>query len=276
MIGQKNLIASIDDMLAQETLPHFIILTGSIGSGRKTLARYIGDAIGNVAEIDVSVDAIRNMIDNSYKIVDKAVFIIPDADNMSLQAKNALLKVTEEPPNDAYFIMTLEDQYNTLQTIRSRGTVFTMENYSQDELMEFINEALSPTIADDVDENWKLKILKIAQTPGEIKELVKFDVDEFYKFVELVIDNIADSALANTFKIADKLSLTKDAEGYDLKLFFKAFTTICLQRMSGVDAPRYATGVSITSGAMRDIGINGISKQMLVDDWILEMRKAWS
>ena len=46
--------------------------------------------------------------------------------------------------------------------------------------------------------------------------------------------------------------------------------------MSGVDAPRYATGVSITSGAMRDIGVNGISKQMLVDDWIIEMRKAWN
>lgn len=270
MIGQKNLIKSIDDMLTQGTLPHFIILTGSIGSGRKTLARYIGDAIGNVAEIEVSVDSIRNMIDNSYKIVDKSVFIIPDADNMSVQAKNALLKVTEEPPNDAYFIMTLEDQYNTLQTIRSRGTVFTMENYSQDELMEFINENVN------IEEDKINSILKLAQTPGEILELSKYDIQEFYKFVELVIDNIADSTLANTFKIADKLALAKDAEGYDLKLFFKAFTTICLQRMSGVDAPRYATGVSITSGAMRDIGINGISKQMLVDDWILEMRKAWS
>ncbi len=270
------MLYTIDQLLSKDVFPHFVIITGSVGSGRKTLARYIGNAFGNVAEIDVSVDSIRNMIDNSYKIVDKSVFIIPDADNMSLQAKNALLKVTEEPPNDAYFIMTLEDQYNTLQTIRSRGTIFTLENYSKDELMEFINEALSPTIADDVDENWKLKILKIAQTPGEIKELVKFDVDEFYKFVELVIDNIADSQLANTFKLADKLSLNKDDEGYNLKLFFRAFTPICLQRMSGIDAPRYATGVSITSSALRDIGINGISKPMLVDNWILEMRKAWS
>lgn len=272
MIGQKTLIQTIDNMLSQETLPHFIILTGALGSGRKTLARYIGNAFGNVAEIDISVDAIRNMIDNSYKIVDKAVFIIPDADNMSVQAKNALLKVTEEPPNNAYFIMTLEDVYNTLQTIRSRGTIFTMENYSSEELLEFLDSDECPEIQEDC----KGSVMKLAQTPGEIIELSRYDIKEFGEFVELVIDNIADSKLANTFKIADKLALSKDAEGYDLKLFFKAFTTKCLQRMVGVDAPKYAKGVSITSGALRDIGINGISKQMLVDDWILEMRKAWN
>lgn len=270
MIGQKNLIKNIDDMLTQNTLPHFILITGAKGSGKKTLARYIGSGLGILMNIDISVDSIRAMIENSYKVVDTAVYLIADADNMSVSAKNALLKVTEEPPNNAYFIMTLEDVYSTLQTIRSRGTIFTMENYSQEELTEFINSEL------DVQENYISSVLKLAQTPGEILEVSKYDIQEFYKFVELVIDNIADSELANTFKIADKLALTKDAEGYDLKLFFKAFTTICLQRMVGVNAPKYAKGVSITSGALRDIGINGISKQMLVDDWILEMRKAWS
>lgn len=268
MIGQKTIIQTIDKLIETEALPHFIILTGSIGSGRKTIARYIGDKLGNATEIAINVDSIRDMIDNSYKIVNRAVFIIPDADMMSLPAKNALLKVTEEPPNNAYFIMTLEDPYNTLQTIRSRGTIFPLQNYSQVELTEFIE-----TLDKDADVD---SVLKLAQTPGEIEELIKYDIDEFYEFVELVIDNIADTQLANSFKIADKLALSKDSEGYDIKLFLRAFITICLQRMVGVDVPRYSTGVSITSNVLRDISINGISKQMLIDDWILEMRKAWS
>ncbi len=274
MIGQKELIVTLDKLIADNNLPHFIIITGTKGSGKKLLASHVAENISDcVATVDINVDAIRDMIETSYKVVKKSVYIIPDADTMSLPAKNALLKVTEEPPNNAYFIMTLEDAYNTLQTIRSRGTIFTMQNYTQEELLEFINSKFENVSGSG---DWRQSVLKIAQTPGEIKELTKFDIDEFYKFVELVVDNIADSVLANTFKISDKLALAKDAEGYDLKLFFKAFTTICLQRMTGEDAPKYAKGVSITSGALRDININGISKQMLVDDWILEMRKAWS
>lgn len=268
MIGQQHILYTIDKLIDADIFPHFVILTGSVGSGKKTLADYIANRLSDcVAQIDISVDAIRDMIETSYKVVKKSVYIIADADNMSVPAKNALLKVTEEPPNNAYFIMTLEDQYNTLQTIRSRGTIFPMQNYSQDELKEFIG--------DKIDESLHEYVLKLAQTPGEIIELATYDIKEFSDFVELVVDNIADTELANSFKIADKLALAKDAEGYDLKLFFKAFISVCLNRMQQGNI-MYAKGVSITSGALRDISVNGISKQMLVDDWILEMRKAWN
>ena len=51
-------------------------------------------------------------------------------------AKNALLKVVEEPPNNAYFIMTVQNIDNMLGTIKSRGTVIKMEPYTIQDLQK--------------------------------------------------------------------------------------------------------------------------------------------
>ena len=135
MIGQKNNINTLIQWRCNKSVPRFIIISGGLGSGRLTLAKVIikminakGIIMGN------SIAEVRETIENAYTITEPTCYIFRNADDMKNEAKNALLKVVEEPPNNAYFIMTVENIDNMLGTIKSRGTVISMEPYSQKEL----------------------------------------------------------------------------------------------------------------------------------------------
>ena len=143
MIGQKNNIANLIQWRCNKSVPRFIIISGDIGSGRLTLAKVIirmikakGIIMGN------SIAEVRETIENAYAITDTACYIFRNADDMKNEAKNALLKVVEEPPNNAYFIMTVQNIDNMLGTIKSRGTVIKMEPYTKVELLSATNDEI--------------------------------------------------------------------------------------------------------------------------------------
>ena len=69
------------------------------------------------------------MIELAYKQTEPIIYLIQDADKMSLGAKNSLLKVIEEPPQQAYFIMELQQIENTLDTIKSRCQEIKLDSY---------------------------------------------------------------------------------------------------------------------------------------------------
>lgn len=272
MIGQVNLIKQIQTQVSNNNFPHFCIIVGNPGSGRKTLVQeIIALALSAMLyPVETGIDSIRNLIKEAYTIKNPMVYLIGDADKLSTAAKNALLKVTEEPPNDTYIIMTLQDLNNTLGTIRSRSTIFTMDNYTGEELKLYYN-----SIGKEGSDKELGIVLDLCENPGEIDLLLAAGVQKFYEYVELTVNNIAEVTGSNSFKIASRIALKQDAEGYDLKMFLKAFMLICIQRMP--DNPsRYAVGITITSKFLQQLGIKGISKQMLIDNWILEIRKSWN
>lgn len=270
MIGQKRLLRDIDKRIKNGKFPKFCILTGVAGSGKKMLARYIHEQFPDsvFTVYGITIDDIRQMIIDCNKLSGTChICLLPDADGMSVQARNAILKLTEEPPKNTYIIMTLEDINNTLETIRSRATVFALQAYTPSELEKY--EQLKGYI------NESISIADACETPGEIDLLYSYDVDEFYKFVSKTVDNIATASGANVFKLADKLKLKEDKEGYDLKLFFKLFIKICYERYVNTNEEYYMQGVLVTSTYLKDLRIKGISKQGVVDLWILDMRKEW-
>lgn len=280
MIGQHNLQSRIEQLIENNTFPRFSIFVGPKGSGKKTVAKWIRQCMGQNEVVigyeatDVKIDTIREIIQRSYKVANTVIYVIPDADNMSNAAKSALLKVTEEPPNNAYFIMTLEDENNTLETIRSRGTVFHMDRYTPDEIEKYAAEYLEATPT----KQWDL-IRDLCDTPGEVKILCKSDPHAFYDYVKLVIDNIAKVSLANAFKIPSKIALKEDAEGYDLRLFWKAFMKVVINtadnHIDPDDISRYGEASLVTSKYLQKLKVKGINRQMLFDNWLLEIRELW-
>ena len=86
-------------------------------------------------------------------------------------------------------------------------------------------------------------------------------------------ENIAEVSLANAFKIPSKIALKEDAEGYDLRLFWKAFMKICLQ--DDVVYGIKAEAVQITSKYLQKLKVKGINRQMLIDCWLMEIRELW-
>lgn len=271
MIGQTELRNLIKLQSEHSTLPRFSIIVGPQGSGKKLIASEFSSYLCYYPTFieDLSIGNIREVINESYKVIDTHVYILINVDSMSINAKNSLLKVLEEPPNNSYFIMTCENIDNVLPTIRSRGTIYNMQPYSYSNLIEYYLTLVEKRDDDELD-----IITEVCDTPGDINLIRSYDVKQFYDYVNLVVDNIAEVSGANAFKIANKIQLGKDAEGYDLSLFWKAFKAICVRRINE-DADRYCKGISITNKYANELGISAIRKTSLFDGWLLDIRKEW-
>jgi len=67
----------------------------------------------------------------------RRVFLIDHIDRAGEQAANSLLKTLEEPPEHLIVILTAENAYDLLPTIRSRAVPFSFSKLSQAEMQEF-------------------------------------------------------------------------------------------------------------------------------------------
>lgn len=270
MIGQNILLERINGQIEKGKFPRFSILIGEKGIGKRTLANEIGKRMNvPVVSVEISVDSIRAVIDSSYKVIDPIIYLIADCDNMSSAAANALLKVTEEPPQSAYFIITCESIDNLLSTIKSRGVTYMLEPYTYEEKCDFLECQPKRPERESF-------MLAVASNIGELHELLDLDVTAFKDYVNLVIDNIAEVSGSNAFKIGDKLNFKDDKDKYDLRLFWRAFSSLCVDRMVKSDEPlKYARAVAITGDALQQLSIRGINKQELFDVWLLDIREEW-
>lgn len=68
----------------------------------------------------------------------RRVFLIDHVDRANDQAANSLLKTLEEPPDHLVLIMTAENAYDLLPTIRSRAVPFQFSPLSPEEMRQFV------------------------------------------------------------------------------------------------------------------------------------------
>lgn len=294
MIGQKEVLKQIDNLI-EKGFPRFIVITGQKGQGKTELAKYIFQKLDEfyatpepdnrggiyMVEIEPKIDAIREMIEMSYKQTEPIIYLIQNADKMSIGAKNSLLKVIEEPPNNAYFIMELQQIENTLETIKSRCQEIKMESYTEEELEQMLKTNNLYTTDEE-----KTIIQDIASNKYQIDLLVKYKPREFYDYVDKVYENIYKVQSANSFKLAERVDLKDTGEGYDLEMFWNIYIYRCYiecynltdYEMNNEDLTimniLYEC-IKITEKYKQKLNINGINKQSLVDMWILDIRKEW-
>lgn len=68
----------------------------------------------------------------------RRIFLIDHVDRANEQAANSLLKTLEEPPPHLILIMTAENAYDLLPTIRSRAVPFQFAPLSPEEMRQFV------------------------------------------------------------------------------------------------------------------------------------------
>jgi len=285
MIGQKEVLKQIDNLI-EKGFPRFVIITGQKGQGKTELAIEISKRMKvPFCNFGIKIDDIREMIEMAYKQTEPIIYLIQNADKMSIGAKNSLLKVIEEPPNNAYFIMELQQIENTLDTIKSRCQEIKMENYTETEIEEMIEhnkEKNKYTIT----ENDYRTLKHAAQNYYQICKLLAYGIAEIYNYVDKVYNNIYKVQSANSFKITQKLDLKDTGEGYDLELFWTMYIYRCFAELFDLmaipanendwaEAEIVGNCIHITEMYKQKLSINGINKQSLVDMWILDIRKEW-
>ncbi|MBQ1451700.1 MAG: hypothetical protein IIZ22_03455 [Clostridia bacterium] len=93
----------------------------------------------------LSVEVIRKMREDAYIIPnenERKVYIIGRAELMLDYAQNALLKILEEPPKYATFILLCDTHSALLETVLSRVAVFTLDEEETDGSDETYDESL--------------------------------------------------------------------------------------------------------------------------------------
>jgi len=165
-VGQKKLIKVLKDTIQNGRLSHAYMFEGADGMGKFTFAKIFGQAIlcestnsapcgvcsacvkfssGNHPDfhavlrkgLSIGVDEIRKIQDSIIiKPIEaeKKVYIIEQADKMTEQAQNCLLKTLEEPPGDSLLILCVQNAGAMLRTIQSRCVILKLDFYKNDEI----------------------------------------------------------------------------------------------------------------------------------------------
>ena len=269
MFGQQELLQKLKCMAEANKFPRFLLLVGQAGSEQsEVISELTRVCEGATLEMWGSkVDDIRCMIEMAYKnIKGKYLYVIEDVDSISLAGKNALLKVTEEPPNNAYFVMFAENVDSILDTIKSRATVIQMDGYSDAQLLKYAEQKYHET---------DKEYAHICNTPGDVDLLHSFGVENVMEYVRKVIYNIHVVSGSNSFKIGGMLNLgNKSEDKIDLRLFWNCFNYKCHVLLSE-NPDQYTMGIIITCKYLKQLQVSGVNKQMLFDNWVLEMRSEW-
>ena len=270
IFGQKKLIDKIDRLIGNDDLPRYIIIQGPTGSGKHLIADYISRKLNALlVPCDITVDAVREIIDISYTLTEPTVYLWPDTQKMSVSAKNAVLKVTEEPPQQAYFIMTVDSTTNMLNTLVSRGYVLDILPYTIDDLLEYINYKYS-----DMPDKTKNLIVDLASNIGDVIKFANMDIKRLNDIVDTLCNNIGNVNLANELKITTLLKFKsddKDEDKIDPLVFMKAVMIRFSEYMISDYNLLYADLINLTSKYMADLNSKSLNRQAVVDNWILQM-----
>lgn len=126
-IGQE---ANLDIINKWNTLPNFMIIQGDAHTGKSYFVLYLCHKFKlHYVAMKNSVSTVRNLI-NDMVPNNNTVYHFKDFHTASIEAKNALLKITEEPIPGNYIIITGGPQIKTLE---SRATRLIMSPYSKNE-----------------------------------------------------------------------------------------------------------------------------------------------
>ena len=153
-------------------------------------------------EGSIKIEQIRDLKRGAgYKLFEgkKKVWIIEEADKFTLEAANSLLKVLEEPPPDAVFILISETQEKLLPTILSRCEIIRFFPLSSKALHSIVAVYLPP------DSPKANLIKKLAR--GRVGEVLSLIKDEnILKTREVVLDILSKKiSLEDIFQWVSKL-----------------------------------------------------------------------
>ncbi|MFI3231009.1 MAG: hypothetical protein R3Y29_05620 [bacterium] len=171
IIGNQTTIKYFKNLYKNNSIAHAYILDGYEKTGKEVIAKELSrlllcqnhGAIKNCncsscmgilndsnpdffiiksKKSSISVDDIReqilkNLETKPFKFKYK-IFIIKNAETMTIQAQNALLKTIEEPPNFAIFILLSRNYQDFLPTILSRCMLFKIECLNQKQIFNYL------------------------------------------------------------------------------------------------------------------------------------------
>ena len=172
ILGHENIISQLQNAIKFDKVSHAYIFNGEDGSGKNMLANAFAEALlcekgdvqgcgichfcrqtasGNNPDLirinhekpaSIGVEDVREQLVEDVMIKPYngryKVYIIDEAEKLTVQAQNAILKTVEEPPKYSVIIFLTNNAEVFLPTILSRCIVYNLRPLRESTIMEYL------------------------------------------------------------------------------------------------------------------------------------------
>ena len=270
--GQKHIIRTLRNALANNKIAHAYLFCGPRGTGKTTMAKLLAKALNceegfghqcnkcsncleiiegshpDVIEIDAAsnngVEQVRDLIDKVNYLPIKGkykVYIIDEVHMMTDNAFNALLKTLEEPPAHVIFILATTEPHEIIPTILSRCQRYDFTKVADADIEE--------------------RMITVLQ-----KEGVQYD-----KAAVKAIISLADGGMRDALSILDQI-LAYSNNTLSVDDVYSIFGLISNKKKIGLIQDINAGDISATLEKVKNFSEGGIDIARLTQD-ILEILK---
>ena len=142
IVGQPEAVRTLVTMLTKNTFPHTLLISGSSGVGKTTIARILKDKLhcgdSDYHEINAAssrgIDTIREIQQVMHLAPISGhcrIWYLDEVHSLTKDAQNSALKILEDSPDHVYFFLATTDPNRLLKTIVTRCTHIRLSLLSQ-------------------------------------------------------------------------------------------------------------------------------------------------
>ena len=261
-IGKKYFISQLIDeyikkkVESEQTHHHLLLNKNNSHPNIKIVEKEIDEKTKKLKNF-IIIDQIRKINQFSFEtsiIENIPKFIVIDsADDMNLNASNALLKILEEPKLNTYFFLISHQPSSLLPTIKSRCLKVNLSNHNYDNFSNIL--AISNP---DLDEETKKFLYDI--TNGSTGLINEYEFDEIINIFERLINLIVDKDPFSE-KNNDTIKFLSSFDNERLKIFISIIKFIL------ITINKIKLGINITKNYLSKsiLKIDTISDKISID-----------
>lgn len=244
IIGHKQIIAHLEKAIKSGKVSHAYIFSGEKGVGKKRLAdafaltlqctgedetkRPCGEChscrqalSGNHPDIiylthekpnSIGVEDVRTQLTDDILIRPYngryKIYIIQEAEKMTQQAQNAILKTIEEPPEYAVILLLTANEQMFLDTIRSRCTLMSLKPVPDEQVRAYLMEQIQvPDYQADI---------CVAFAQGNIGKAIRLASSEDFNSIKASVMSLV--RRADSMEISDLIDYVKEVQEYKVSI----------------------------------------------------------
>ena len=215
----------------------------------------------NVEENTIKIEQIRLMQSKILEkpiISNKKVYIINNADTMTKEAANCLLKTLEEPPEYVCIILVVSNENALLNTIKSRCTKVSFKQIEKEALKQYIKKLYNiQEVSDSL----------IEASGGSIKKLEQMiESKETYEKLEKIFNNIERTNMLDAFQ---ELSILYEEKDKINEILEYINTILCKKAREDI---RYVNHINAVEEAKKNLKANA-NYDMTIDKLLFNIYK---